>query len=130
MVFLIGIVLYFGMIAYTFSSGMCGNTIVETKISPNYSHKIILFERNCGTTTDFSTQISILKNEEDLEDESGNIFSADSDNGKAILTKKGTINIKIEWLSDKKILIEYDKSARVFEIEKSIDGIEIEYKKL
>ena len=128
-ILIIGIITYIGIIAYSFSD-MCGNKIVETKISPNQSYKIIVFERNCGATTDFSTQISILKNNQTLENESGNIFSGDSDHGKAKLNKNGLIDIKAEWLNNSVIVIEYDANTRVFENKKMIGNIKINYKKL
>jgi len=39
----------------------CGNTIVEALPSPDGSHKAVVFVRNCGATTDFSTQMSVLR---------------------------------------------------------------------
>ena len=121
-------VIYFGIIIYSFGSDLCGNEIIETKISPNSTHKIIIFQRNCGATTDFSTQISVLEMDENIENKSGNIFSADSDHGKAELTANGIINTKIKWINEKTVLIEYDKNVRVFQNEESINNINIRYK--
>ena len=68
--FIIGI----GVVLYDFSLNMCANTIVSTHASPNNEFKVVIFERNCGATSGFSTQISLLKENESLGNESGNLY--------------------------------------------------------
>jgi len=67
-----------------------------------------MFERDCGATTDFSTQVSILGSKDSLPDEAGNIFIADSNHG-AITHLK----IEIRWSSPKQLVISYSPQARV-----------------
>ncbi len=62
-----------GLFIY-FAGGMCGNQIYKEYLSPNKSLKAVVFQRDCGATTSFSTQISILNSDEKLDNESGNIF--------------------------------------------------------
>jgi hypothetical protein len=57
--------------------GMCRNYIHKTIESPEATLKAVIFQRDCGATTGFSTQISILSVNEQLGDDSGNIFSSD-----------------------------------------------------
>jgi len=64
---LIGLFIYF-------AGGMCGNQIHKEYLSPDKSLKALVFQRDCGATTGFSTQISILDSNEKLENENGNIF--------------------------------------------------------
>lgn len=129
-IILCGLVFILGLI-YIISpfsaEDMCGNKISITEFSPNKKHKIVIFCRNCGATTDFSTQVSILKVDEKLENESGNIFSADSEHGKAKTDENSSISIKAKWLNNNKVIITYDKNARTFKTENSLDEIEIEY---
>jgi hypothetical protein len=77
---------------------MCGNTIIQTSTSPNQKYKLVLYQRDCGATTGFSSQISLLNIEEklDLEDDSGNIYIADGypDNFKIIWTSNNSVIIK------------------------------------
>lgn len=58
-------------------SPTCVNTII--KASENSSHEFVavLFERNCGATTGFSTQVSIIHAGQELPGEVGNIYIAD-----------------------------------------------------
>jgi hypothetical protein len=39
----------------------CANQIVDIKISPDKNYQAVTFIRDCGATTGFSTQLSILK---------------------------------------------------------------------
>lgn len=70
-----------GVVAYTFNglfSGMCGNEIFNEAVAPDKKLKAVLFQRDCGATTGFSTQISLLASGNKLEDDDGgNIFIAD-----------------------------------------------------
>ena len=112
------------------SEDMCGNKIIKTEYSPNRKYKIVTFWRNCGATTDFSTQISLLEFDEELKNESGNLFSADGEHGKAETNEENIINVKPKWLSNEKVIIEYDENARVFKNENSVNEIKIDYKKI
>jgi len=61
----------------TLFSNMCGNEVFSVVVSPNKKHKAVLFQRDCGATTEFSTQISILDKNAKLLNKSGNILTAD-----------------------------------------------------
>lgn len=65
-----------GMFFY-FTSDMCGNYLHSESISPNGRYKAVIFQRDCGATTGFSTQISIVKTSEVLKNRPGNIFIVD-----------------------------------------------------
>lgn len=121
---LLCLLIFLYMIFSFCSVEMCTNKIINTKYSPNRKYKIVIFQRNCGATTDFSTQISILQFNEELKNEGGNLFTADG-----ATNKENIINVKPKWLSNENVIIEYDKNARVFKNEKSINEIKIDYKK-
>ena len=70
------LLLLFG-VGYFLFSDMCANTIVNASTSPNGKWKAVLFERNCGATTGFSSQISLIKADKELNNEAGNIYIAD-----------------------------------------------------
>ena len=52
---------------------MCGNDIYSETLSPDGELKAVIFQRDCGATTGFSTQVSILDTDETLENDGGNI---------------------------------------------------------
>lgn len=58
-------------------SGMCGSYPYKTVTSPNGEYKAVIYQFDCGATTGFSTQISVLEVGEEVPNESGNIFSSD-----------------------------------------------------
>ncbi len=58
-------------------SPLCGNEIVQDVRSPDGRHRAMLFQRDCGATTGFSTHVSIVGVSKDLADDSGNVLVAD-----------------------------------------------------
>jgi hypothetical protein len=45
---------------------MCRNDLAAESVSPDKQYKAVIFKRDCGTTTGFNTQISILYTNEKL----------------------------------------------------------------
>jgi hypothetical protein len=39
---------------------LCGNDPISETPSPNGQMKVVVFQRDCGATTGFSTQVSVL----------------------------------------------------------------------
>ena len=97
------------------SNDLCGNNITETNFSPNGKYKVVVFQRNCGATTDFSFQVSILKDKENLKNDGGNIFIIDNN------------DIKVFWINDKEINIGYKNNSEIFKIEEKFQKIKINY---
>ncbi len=103
----------FGMLSFL---EPCENRIIQSVFSPNKKYKVVLFQRDCGATTSFSSQISLLKSKEKLED-SGNIYIA----------KGYPKNFTIEWQDNNHIIITLPKQ-KVYKIKKELNSIVIEYK--
>jgi hypothetical protein len=91
---LIGIVLY---AMDNLFLGMCGNEIFSQVLAPDGNLKAVLFQRDCGATTGFSTQISLISPENKLENKAGNIFIIDG--------HPNDRQIGMTWLGPKKLLI-------------------------
>lgn len=79
------------------TSDMCGNEIYAEVLSPDSQHKAVVFQRDCGATTGFSTQISIIGASDELENESGNIFITDG--------HPKNVSPEIKWLSNTELKI-------------------------
>lgn len=77
-------------------SGMCGNEILQTELSPSGDYKAISFLRDCGATTDFSPQVSLLQKDAGLKNTAGNIFIGNH-----------STKIKIKWVSSKVLEISH-----------------------
>jgi hypothetical protein len=108
-------------------SDPCANEELQTIVAPDGKRKAIVFERDCGTTTGFSTQVSLLSANDKLRNESGNTFIADTDHGKAPSGPGGGPEVNLQWTGEREIVVKYDNSARVFRSEQSVDGVMIRY---
>ncbi len=108
-------------------SGMCGNEIVRSLNSTNNKYKVVIFKRDCGATTGFSSQVSILNSNEELRNESGNLFISDCDHGKAPRAAWGGPEIKMKWLNKDTLELAYHKDARIFLQKYSYKEIFIKY---
>ncbi|MCC5853421.1 MAG: hypothetical protein JJU30_11325 [Alkalimonas sp.] len=100
-----------GVILHTMAGGMCANEVHAEIISPNQRYKAVIFQRDCGATTDFSTQISILKAEAKLPNKSGNIFVARG--------HPEHFPHPIRWLSNTELFIEKELNGSEFKAEQS-----------
>ena len=85
-----------GLFLY-FASGMCGNYIHKEYISPDKQLKAVVFQRDCGATTGFSTQISIIGADKDLNNGGGNIYVIDGHPEK--------VAPNVSWSSNRKLNI-------------------------
>lgn len=79
---------------------LCGNEVVSETKSPDAKLKVVVFEIECGATTNFSTQISILPSNQSLPTSAGDLFTADDNNHAVPLGNKGTMEIKARWESN------------------------------
>jgi hypothetical protein len=97
----------------------CGNTILEEVPSPTGKYRAIIFQRDCGATTGYSTQVSIL-NSSDTFYSKPNRFKSSSQSNCFVCdhTFSGPDStsplVKAHWISPTKVEIQYDKLARTF----------------
>lgn len=121
--------MYIGWIVFVgiLFASMCENTVLKTVISPNKKQKLVVFARNCGATTDFSTQISIIDADDKLPNDPGNVFVADCDHGTAPSGPGGGPEVLVSWIGEDSVKISHDPLARVFLSESNWEGIQIEY---
>jgi hypothetical protein len=107
---------------------MCGNTLVAETYSPDGGQKAVTFRRDCGATTGYSTQVSLLPATKQLPGESGNLFIADTDRGQAPSAPGGGPVVHLQWLADDHLLLLHHPAVRVFRAELSHSGVQIEYR--
>lgn len=88
-----------------FNVGMCGNTETQTVVSPDGQIKAVVFERDCGATTGFSTQVSILRANQTLPDDGGNVLVTDA-------SEASTVHVV--WTGARTLQIQYPTQATVF----------------
>lgn len=105
----------------------CENEAVVEAPSPDGALKAVLFQRSCGATTGFTSQISILQRDGKLSG-GGNTFVADTDHGKARAGAWGGPDVHVEWQASNQLLVTYAEKARVFKREAESAGVSITYR--
>ena len=105
----------------------CANQIAQEVYSPNHKLKLVIFVRDCGATTGFSTQVSLLEASKELSSGKGNLFIADDNHGVAATGQKNDIGLTIKWSSNDHATLTLSRNARVFVHEKSRSGVQISY---
>jgi hypothetical protein len=105
---------------------LCSNRIIDDIQSPNKQYHAVVFQRDCGATTSFSTQVSLLHASDDVSG-GGNVFITDSRNS----TADATAEVKVAWASNDRLIIRYPASSfRIFRQERNLYDIAITYKPL
>ena len=131
----LGLVLLLGLAVLTFFSyafasfanGMCGNSVLAEYPSPSGKLNAVVFERSCGATTGFSTQVSILRSGEVLENNGGTLFAADTDRGRAPSGVGGGPEVRFRWLSASTAELQHHPHVRISTAQKKAEGVEVVY---
>jgi hypothetical protein len=96
---------------------MCGNTIGYEEKSPGGKLKAVVFERDCGATTGFTTEVSIIPGNVTLQNQSGNLFIA-----------KGDLAIRLDWKSDGELVLTYPQGAQPILKRDTEKGVSVRYR--
>jgi hypothetical protein len=110
-------------------SDACQNSTVSTVAAPTGGLKAVLLQRDCGTTTGFSSQVSVT-DADDTPFGGGNVFVADTDHGAAKASSWGGPWVELRWPSPGNLLIRYDAKARVFTQNEKVSGVRIRYERV
>lgn len=108
-------------------SDTCADDIVSRVTSPDGRHVAVLFQRDCGATTGFSTQISIV----DVGSKpvgGGNVFVADDDHGSARAGAWGGPWAEARWLQNDRLIVRYASKSRLFRTEAVVSGVRVIYR--
>jgi hypothetical protein len=110
-------ILCFGLILYSFLDpffrSACRNELISTNVSPDGNYEAHIFIRDCGATTDYSYQLSILKVGKEVKNRSGNTFASDGE-------------FTVEWIDDQLIKVSYSH-LRTYDMDKQIGLVSVEY---
>lgn len=106
------------------SGALCTSETVKTLRSPTGEHEASLFMRECGATTDFTTQVSV---DPWFWQGIGNAFVADGYNG-GTRGPWGGPWADMKWTGPNELLVTYDRQARVFDRNELVGGVRITYR--
>ncbi len=123
----IGAVFVAGVALSSFTMFECVNEPVDEVVSPDGSRKAVVFRSDCGATTDFSTQVSVLTAASDLGDSAGNVFAADTDHTAAPSAPGGGPAVEVRWEASQRLVVRHHPRARVFRAEPVVQSVAIRY---
>jgi hypothetical protein len=103
-------------IAYCRDERLCGNQLRSVAMAPDGVHAAIVFRRDCGATTGFSTQVSLV-GPGALPSDSGNLLILDDEPA-----------VAVRWLGPDRLLISYRQGGPPFLQEHEWDGVRILYR--
>lgn len=98
--------------------GMCGNDVMQTVASSSGSPNAVVFQRDCGATTGFSTQVSVVPAIRSLPNEGGNA-----------LIIAGRMPLHVQWQSASTLQISGLGQAKIYKQETHVMGVTIRYSK-
>jgi|CXWL01.1.fsa_nt_gi hypothetical protein len=93
----------------------CGNEVKQSLMSPSGKLSAVVFSRDCGATTGFSTQVSIIPTGHSLPNKSGNTF-----------VTSGKIDLSLQWQTDFILRIQGEGES-VFKQETEVTGVTVKY---
>lgn len=102
--------------------GGCANEIYSEVESPGNKYKAVAFLRDCGATTGFSTQISILNLSDVLKNSSGDVYIT---NG-----RPENVAPDMMWIDDRELVIKTELTGNEFKFEETwglLDPVKITY---
>jgi hypothetical protein len=107
------------------ATGACGNEILSDVRAPGNGHRAVVFQRDCGATTGFSTQVSVIRGSRRLPNEPGNVFIADDSTTAA--GSNDTLFVQAQWIDSALLEIHHDTRARVLTADSLVEGIRIHF---
>jgi hypothetical protein len=105
----------------------CGNEVLSETPSPDRNRKVVVFQRDCGATTGFSTQASLLASDQKLGSGAGNIFVGDTDHGAAPSGPGGGPELHVAWADNRSVTLSHDSRVRVFKAERQKLDVSVTY---
>jgi hypothetical protein len=110
-------------VSWLFVGSSCGNDVLREIGSPDGQHRAVVFQRDCGATTDFSTQVSILPAGTQLRNEGGNLFVA---TGAPAGLGGGPI-VEVSWIRPRLLQVRHHRETRVVRAESKACGVVAHY---
>jgi hypothetical protein len=97
--------------------GTCENEAAQYLSSPGGQYRAVIFYRNCGATTNFVTNVSLLKELEIVNhSETGNLLVA-----------SGKLPIQLNWTSATHLIVTYPTGSEPRLIKPAYEGVTVDY---
>lgn len=94
----------------------CNNEVNVVLAALQGERVAVVFNRNCGATTDFNTQLSVLPRGAAAPSQAGNALIAD-----------GGVPLKLRWKSESELVVSGHQGAKLFKQAHLANGVMISY---
>jgi hypothetical protein len=131
---------FFGTLIVTFAgcvallihlfADMCATTVVDQVASPNGKLKAVLFQIDCGATTDFNSHVTIVPSNVDTSQKDSlpeSFFAADGNHGRAPAGNGGGPEIRLHWQAEDRLELQHHNFVRLIRSETQSEGVTIDY---
>jgi hypothetical protein len=108
-------------------TGMCVNTDVRRVASPDRRREAVIFTRDCGATTGWGTNVSVVRPGAGRPRGPGNVFRAEWHRGAQPDSARGGPPVLVEWRAPAQLWIAYDDRVEVFMRRPTVGHINVEY---
>jgi hypothetical protein len=112
----VGAILLASVALHGCGADLCGNDNVRATASPDGTLTALVFRRDCGATTGFSTHISIVRSGTALSNDPGNV-----------LTVAGEPPVTVTWQGPTRLVVA-NVGDKVFRRADRVGGISIDYR--
>lgn len=109
---------------------MCATTVIDQFPSPGGKLKAVVFQVDCGATSDFNSHVSIVAGDADPSKKDSipkSFFAADGDRGQAPAGKGGGPEVRISWKGQNQLEIQHHNLVRLIRAETKSNGVIIDY---
>jgi len=104
----------------------CVNTVVESVASPDNEWSAVLFERSCGATTGFSSQVSVVRSGSALPDRAGNAFVLLRGDTAGTTSWGGPV-VTLLWTGPRQLEVSHDPTAHAMSSSRRVGEVEVRF---
>ena len=108
-----------------------GTKVIADFVSPDGTHDAVLMVRNGGAATGYATGVSVVSSNSLARQlaliRGINLFVVDDNDGAVRWGDHGQLDVRISWLSNTQLRIEYPAKARVLKRERSYQSATVQY---
>jgi hypothetical protein len=105
----------------------CGTEPISATLSPDARLQVVVFEYDCGATTDFSTQVSVLPAGATESNQPGNVIRLDANGNAAPRGPGGGPVAAVKWVGSDSLEIRFDQRAQPDFQARTVRGVRIGY---
>lgn len=118
------------LLVYSLPDDMCATTTIDQIPSPGGTLKAVVFQIDCGATTDFNSHVAIVAADTDLSKQDSlpqSFFAADGNHGLAPSGREGGPEVLIAWKDERHLEVQHHALVRLIRAEKKSNGVSINY---